>query len=103
MELLWYKLPDGREPARNFIRGLRDPVGRVAIVRRLNQLEAGSTGDHRHCRDGVWEFRIHAGPGYRLYAAQVQQGRYVILLAGSKQTQQRDITRAVRWWRDFRS
>lgn len=103
MELLWYKLPDGREPARDFIRRLTDPVGRKALLRRLNQIEAGILGDRRHCREGLWEFRVHAGPGYRLYAGQTGPDGCIILLAGSKRTQDRDIERALRWWRDFRS
>jgi putative addiction module killer protein len=103
MDLLWYKLPDGREPARDFIRRLADPLGRKALLRRLNQIEAGIPGDQRHCREGLWEFRIHVGPGYRLYAGQTGADGYLILLAGSKRTQQRDIERALRWWHEFRS
>jgi putative addiction module killer protein len=26
-------------------------------------------GDHKFCRDGVWELRIDAGLGYRVYYA----------------------------------
>jgi putative addiction module killer protein len=103
VDLLWYKLPNGREPARDFILGLDDPLGRQAFMRRLNQIEAGIPGDRRHCRDGLWEFRIHIGPGYRLYAGQTGADSYLIVLAGSKGTQQRDIERALRWWREFRS
>jgi putative addiction module killer protein len=103
MELAWYKLPNGREPARDYRRRLADPVGRKAVLRRLNQLEAGIPGDCRHCREGLWEFRIHAGPGYRLYAGQIGADTYVIVLAESKRTQERDIVKALRWWREFRS
>lgn len=102
MDILWYKLPDGREPALDFIRQLADPSGRKALLRRLNQLEAGIPGDRRHLGEGFWEFRVHVGPGYRLYAGRTGADGYLILLAGSKRTQRRDIGRAMRWWREMR-
>ena len=29
----------------------------------------GMFGNHKFCRDGVWELRIDTGPGYRVYYA----------------------------------
>lgn len=46
--------------------------------------------------DGIFEMRIHYGPGYRLYF--IREGRAVIVLlcGGEKDGQQRDIERAKR-------
>jgi len=101
MELLWYKLPGGHEPARDFIAGLPDPVGRRAFLRRLIQIESGLLGDHRPLGGGLWEFRLHVGPGYRLYAGRLSEGSFVLLAAGPKGRQVRDIVRARLFWRTF--
>lgn len=36
---------------------LRDTIARIAIDRRINRIEQGNFGDHKFCRDGVWEMR----------------------------------------------
>lgn len=32
-----------------------------------NRAEQGNFGDHKFCRDGVWELRVDVGAGYRVY------------------------------------
>ncbi len=82
------------EPFTRWLTGLRDPVGRQAIARRLRQLEQGSFGDAKSVGGGVSELRISVGPGYRLYFH--RRGLTVVLLlcGGDKATQDRDIARA---------
>jgi len=60
-------------------------------VRRVLRIELGNFGDHKFVRDGVFELRIDAGSGYRVYYA--QEGDLVVLLlcGGDKGLQQRDI------------
>ncbi len=43
---------------------LRDMTAKIAINRRVNRIEKGSFGDHKFCRDGIWELRIDIGAGY---------------------------------------
>ena len=43
---------------------------------------------------GLWEMRIHAGPGYRVYLARRPGGEVVLLTGGDKGSQGRDINRA---------
>lgn len=75
--------------------GLRDTVGRRAVVRRLTRLAAtGNFGDHASVGERVFEMRLHLGPGYRLYYT-IKDGA-VILCGGDKGSQSRDIERAER-------
>ena len=60
----------------------------------MARLAQGHTGDTRHLGDGLWELRIHVGPGYRVYFNQPEAGTIVLLIAGSKSTQERDIEKA---------
>jgi putative addiction module killer protein len=60
---------------------LRDTEARIAVDRRINRMELGNFGDHKFCRDGVWELRIDVGPGYRVYYA-IAGTRVILLLSG---------------------
>ena len=61
-------------------------------------------GDHRFCRDGVWEFRIDVAPGYRVHYAVTGAPVVLLLHGGYKPTQDADIRRACeyRWDRQRR-
>ena len=75
--------------------GLKDRRAQVRIAARLRQAEAGSLGDWQPVEGELSEMRIHYGPGYRLYF--VRRGRVigVMLNAGDKSTQKRDIRHAL--------
>lgn len=75
---------------------LKDKAGQLRIAARLRQAEAGSLGDWQPVEGEVSEMRVHVGPGYRLYF--VRRGRVIVVMlnAGDKSTQKRDIRRAVK-------
>ena len=64
------------------------------VVARINQVRGGNFGDHKSVSDGVSELRIHYGPGYRIYYT--VRGRIIVILlcAGDKSTQSKDILKA---------
>ena len=74
---------------------------RKAIDRRIFRLELGTFGDHKFCRDGVWELRIDLGPGYRLYYALEATTIVLLLCGGDKRSQSADIDKACEYWRDW--
>ena len=73
---------------------LRDREARARILVRIRRLSLGNPGDCWSVGRGLFEMRIHHGPGYRVYF--VERGPSVVILVagGSKATQQRDIQRA---------
>lgn len=75
---------------------LKDKRARVRIAARLRQAEAGSLGDWQPVEGEVSEMRVLFGPGYRLYF--VRRGRVIVVIlnAGDKSTQKRDIRRALK-------
>lgn len=92
---------EGRDVVAEWQRGLRDAKARIAIDRRINRMELGNFGDHKFCRDGVWELRIDVGPGYRLYYAITGDKVVLLLLGGDKRGQDADIQKACDHWRDW--
>ena len=75
---------------------LKDQIAQVRIAARLRQAEAGSLGDWQPIEGEVSEMRVHYGPGYRLYF--VRRGRVIVIMlnAGNKSSQKRDIRRALK-------
>jgi putative addiction module killer protein len=51
----------------------------------------------------VFELRVHAGPGYRIYYGREGDTVVILLCGGDKGSQARDIERAEAYWRDYRS
>jgi len=80
---------------------LRDRTAKIAVIKRVARVALGLFGDCKPLRDGISELRIDVGAGYRVYYAQL--GNMVILLTsgGDKNSQSRDIDRAIRLLHDW--
>jgi putative addiction module killer protein len=78
----------------NWLRRLKDPNAVARIVARIRRMEQGNPGDSRGVGSGVMELRIDYGPGYRVYYVQRGATLVILLCAGDKRTQARDIRRA---------
>lgn len=78
-----------------WLAGLKDKVGRARIILRIRSAEHGNFGDCEPVGEGVFEMRIHFGPGYRAYFTRRAKIVYLLLLGGDKSSQKRDIKRAI--------
>ncbi|MGH8609706.1 MAG: type II toxin-antitoxin system RelE/ParE family toxin [Gammaproteobacteria bacterium] len=101
MRVIHYLTASGKDLYQSWLDGLRDMRARVAIQRRVDRLANGNFGDHRFCREGVWELRIDIGAGYRVYYAQAGEALVLLLCGGGKRSQNDDIERAVEYWKDY--
>jgi len=101
MQIFHYVTPDGRDLFQGWLDRLRDRKARIAVQRRVERLRGGGFGDCSFCRGGVWELRVDIGAGYRVYYARSGGELILILCAGSKSTQDADISRAVACWQDY--
>ena len=84
-----------------WIRGLRDRAAVARVNARLRNVSLGNPGDTRAVGDGLFEMRVHHGPGYRFYCLR-DGDAVVVLCGGDKGTQQRDIERAGQLAKDWR-
>lgn len=73
---------------------LKDGRARAKIALRIVQTELGNFGDSKSVGDGIFEMRIHYGPGYRLYYTNENEEIVFLLIGGDKSTQQWDIEKA---------
>jgi putative addiction module killer protein len=74
---------------------LRDRNARARITVRIRRLSLGNPGDVRPVGSGVSEMRIDYGPGYRVYFVRRGDAVVILLCGGDKQSQDRDIARAM--------
>lgn len=80
---------------------IRDTQARARILTRIRRLSLGNPRDVRPVGGGVSEMRIGYGPGYRVYYARRGDTTVVLLAGGNKNTQDRDIRRALKMARNL--
>lgn len=93
---------DGKDIFYDWITSLRDKRGRLAIERSITRIEEGNFGEHRFCRNGVWELVINTGPGYRVYYSLIGNTVVLLLCGGDKSSQQKDISKAVEFLKKYK-
>jgi len=78
----------------DWLKSLRDVRAAARIEIRIARVELGNFGDARFF-DGIGELRIDYGPGYRVYFVKRGSTVVILLCGGDKQTQDKDIKRAI--------
>ena len=86
---------NGKMPFREYLAGLKDVVGKAKILTRIERAEKGNFGDYKDLgKAGLFEMRDDFGPGYRIYFSVEGDEIILLLLAGTKRSQSKDITKA---------
>ena len=93
---------NGKSPAKEWLNTITDKLTSGIIFRRISAASTGQFGDHKSVGSGVFELRIHHGSGYRIYYGVYKDEVILILIAGSKKTQTRDIEKAKAYWIYFK-
>jgi putative addiction module killer protein len=95
-----YVLDSGACPFDDWVKALM-PQDQAMVDTRLMRVAIGHLGDTHSIGDGVFVLKFKSGSGFRIYYG--RSGKRVILLlcAGNKRTQKRDITTAKNYWGCF--
>ncbi len=88
--VIFFKLDNGREPVFEWIESLDKSVS-FRIINRLYKVEEGNFGDFKKIDNEISELRFKFGSGYRIYFANVKNIMVLLLSAGDKKTQSKDI------------
>jgi len=75
-------------------------AARVGIA--LGRMEGGNLSNTKSVGEGVNEYRIDFGPGYRIYFGRDGMTVVILLGGGTKKRQQRDIAEAKERWADYK-
>jgi putative addiction module killer protein len=101
-----YQAPSGRRPFEDWLGSLKDVVAQTRISARIWRAEEGNFGKCESLGGGLFEIKDPLGPGYRVYFgidfAPDGQEIIVLLLGGTKGSQERDIRKARSYWSDYR-
>lgn len=95
-----YKTQNDVEPVTRWLFSLRDKTMRYRIETRIDRVREGSYGDHKRFH-GIIELRLDFGKGYRLYCGEDGHTMVVLLIGGDKSSQDKDIKKALEYWRDY--
>jgi putative addiction module killer protein len=101
LELRYYLTTGGESPFENWFDGL-DAASAAKVSVALVRLGQGNTSNAKTVGQGVLEYRIDWGPGYRVYFGRDGEVLVILLTGGTKQRQQRDIAQAKELWADYK-
>lgn len=92
----------GRSPFGAWFSKLRaEAAARVTTA--LYRLSQGNFSNFKGVGEGVHEYKLDFGPGYRIYFGKDGELLVVLLGGGTKKRQTRDITAAKERWKDYKA
>lgn len=80
-----------------------DAIAAAKVTVALARIERGAVSNVKGVGEGVLEFRIDFGPGYRVYFGRDGERLVILLAGGSKRRQQDDIAAAKVRWKDYKA
>jgi putative addiction module killer protein len=101
LELRYYLDADGRSPFARWFADLNAPARAKATIA-IARLEQGNLSQVKGVGEGVLEYRIDFGPGYRIYFGRDGDALIILLTGGTKKRQQRDIETARLLWSNYK-
>lgn len=85
-----------------WLRKLKDLRAKARILFRIQKLELEKHfGDCKSVGDGIRELRINYAKGYRIYFKEKDRKIIILLIGGDKSTQQKDIEKAKKIWKEI--
>ena len=96
-----YRDQNGRVPFEDWFESLYDHRAQEIILARLGRIKNGLYGDVKGLEEGIFEIRIHFGPGYRIYFGKHNHQIILLLCASDKRRQNSAIQKAKRYWKDY--
>jgi putative addiction module killer protein len=101
LDIRYYVASGGHQPFAKWFADL-DPVARAKVTRALARMEQGNLSNVKSVGEGVLEYKIDFGPGYRVYFGRDGEVLVILLTGGTKKWQQRDIDAAIAYWQDYK-
>ena len=98
-----YKTASGKCPFDEWLNDLANKKAQVAIDLRLERVKMGNLGQCKSLGNMVFELKVDIGPGYRIYFGKIGTNIILLLCAGDKRSQQRDIVKAKKYFQNFKS
>ncbi len=102
LELLEYLDAGGGNPFAAWFDDL-DATAAAKVTTALTRLALGNLSNVKGVGEGVLEYKIDFGPGYRVYFGRDGERLVILLAGGTKKRQNRDIGQARERWADYKA
>ena len=96
-----YEDTEGHSPFSTWFTGL-DVAAATKVTVAVARIEQGNLSNVKSVGEGVLEYRLDFGPGYRVYFGRDGDVVVILLAGGTKKRQQRDIETAKTRWADYK-
>ncbi|HHT0604978.1 TPA: type II toxin-antitoxin system RelE/ParE family toxin [Legionella anisa] len=96
-----YITKEGIEPFSKWFNKL-NAVAAAKVSTALYRMELGNYSNVKSLGDGVYEYKIDFGPGYRVYFGQDGDELVILVGGGSKKQQDKDIKMAKQYWQEYK-
>ncbi|MDF1848281.1 MAG: type II toxin-antitoxin system RelE/ParE family toxin [Parvibaculaceae bacterium] len=91
----------GNSPFTEWYDGL-DSQAAAKVSVAITRIELGNLSNLKSLGGGLFEHRMHFGPGYRIYLGKDGAAFVILLGGGTKRRQQKDIEAAKDRWREYK-
>jgi putative addiction module killer protein len=98
-----YKDENGNEPFTEWFERLDWRIQAKIDAYIIRVSDGGSKKNLKPVGNSVSEIKIDTGPGYRVYFGEVGRQILLLLIGGDKNSQNRDIQRAIAYFREYLS
>ncbi len=102
IKVVEYERKDGNSPFGKWFDGL-DVQAALRIDAVVARMKQGNFSNVKSVGQGVSEYRVNIGPGYRVYFGRDGDKLVVLLGGGTKKSQSRDIEKAKGLWMEYKS
>ena len=96
-----YLAEDGTSPFAEWFSTL-DATAAAKVTVVLTRIDQGNLSNVKGVGQGVLEYRLDFGPGYRVYFGRDGDVLVILLAGGTKKRQQRDVEAAQARWADYK-
>jgi putative addiction module killer protein len=101
VEIKEYLTTNGRSPFRKWFDGLNSEAA-AKVTTAVTRMAKGNLSNVDSVGQGVHEYKINFGPGYRIYFGKDGEELIILLAGGTKKKQPEDIARAQALWADYK-
>jgi len=97
LRIIIYETKNHISPFNKWFENLEANIQRI-IAAKLDRVSLGNFGDCEPIRESVYELKIHTGPGYKIYFGKKGNAIVIVLTAGLKRSQKKDIEKPIEYW-----
>jgi putative addiction module killer protein len=79
----------------------REKKDQLRILKRIEKIQEGHLGDFKNLKQNLYELRFHFNSGFRVYFTMKNNKIVILLCAGNKKTQSKNIQQAREYIKDL--